>query len=199
MRGRLLAGANVAIDPALPGQATGPGPDPAGGAGPPILPSNRFRPAKKGRQRDLNGNLLPLQIDGLSLDAIDCPQEPLSGNRLLRKAMPKQHITEEAAPAELVEAVRDLGARIRLARQRRRLRQADLAARAGITTRTLRRIESGELGSGVGGYAAVLWAMGLLTDLAAVADPDTDAEGRTLEAARRGERVRRGAGLDDDF
>jgi transcriptional regulator with XRE-family HTH domain len=113
--------------------------------------------------------------------------------------MPKQNITEDAAPVALVEAVHDLGQRIRLARQRRRLRQVDLAAKAGITTRTLRRLEGGELGTGIGGYAAVLWALGLLNDLVAVADPDADLVGRTLESARRGERVRPGAGLDDDF
>lgn len=113
--------------------------------------------------------------------------------------MPKQNITEDAAPIDLIEAVQDLGGRIRLARQRRQLRQVDLAAKAGITTRTLRRVEGGELGTGVGGYAAVLWALGLLNDLAAVADPDTDSVGRTLEAARRGERVRPNTGLNDDF
>jgi ribosome-binding protein aMBF1 (putative translation factor) len=113
--------------------------------------------------------------------------------------MPKQNITEEAAPDALVEAVRELGERIRLARRRRQLRQVDLAARAGIPTRTLRRVEGGELGTGIGVYAAVLWALGLLTDLTTVADPDTDLEGRTLEAARRGERVRPGRKLNDDF
>ncbi len=113
--------------------------------------------------------------------------------------MPKQNITEDTAPVALVEAVQDLGQRIRLARQRRRLRQVDLAAKAGITTRTLRRMEGGELGTGIGGYAAVLWALGLLNDLVALADSDTDLVGRTLESARRGERVRPGAGLDDDF
>lgn len=113
--------------------------------------------------------------------------------------MPKQNVTEQAAPAALVEAVQDLGERIKLARQRRKIRQVDLAARAGITTKTLRRLEGGELGTGIGVYAAVLWGLGLLGDLDAVADPDTDLEGRTLEAARRGERVRPGAGLSDDF
>lgn len=113
--------------------------------------------------------------------------------------MPKQNITEDAAPAALVEAVQGLGERIRLARRRRQLRQVDLAAKAGIPSRTLRRVEGGELGTGVGVYAAVLWALGLLNDLAAVADPDADLEGRTLEAARRGERVRPGTGLNDDF
>lgn len=113
--------------------------------------------------------------------------------------MPKQNITEESAPAAVVETVRTLGASIAVARKRRRIRQADLAARAGVTAKTLRRVEAGELGTGIGVYAAVLWALGLHGDLAAVASPETDLEGLTLEAARLGERVRPGRGLSDDF
>ncbi|MEX2572491.1 MAG: helix-turn-helix transcriptional regulator [Gemmatimonadota bacterium] len=113
--------------------------------------------------------------------------------------MPKQNVTEEAAPVAVIEAAEALGDRIKLARQRRRMRQVDLAARAGITTKTLRRAEAGELGTGIGVYAAVLWVLGLLGGLAAVADPDADLEGRTLDAARRGKRVRPAAGLSDDF
>lgn len=113
--------------------------------------------------------------------------------------MPKQNVTEEAAPAAVVQMVRTLGESLTVARQRRNLRQADLAAKAGITPKTLRRVESGELGTGIGVYAAVLWALGLHDHLAAVASPDRDLEGRTLEAARRGERVRPDRGLSDDF
>lgn len=113
--------------------------------------------------------------------------------------MPKQNVTEDAAPAAVVEAVRTLGESISIARRRRRLRQTDLAARAGVAPKTLRRVEAGELGTGIGVYAAVLWALGMHGGLAAVASPETDIEGRTLEAARLGERVRPGGGLSDDF
>jgi transcriptional regulator with XRE-family HTH domain len=113
--------------------------------------------------------------------------------------MPKQNVTEEAAPAAVVQTVQTLGESIIIARHRRNLRQADLAAKAGVTPKTLRRVEAGELGTGIGVYAAVLWALGLHGDLAAVASPETDLEGRTLEAARRGERVRPEMGLSDDF
>jgi transcriptional regulator with XRE-family HTH domain len=43
-----------------------------------------------------------------------------------------------------VDAARLLGAEIRLARRRRRWTQAELAARAGITPRTLYKIEHGD-------------------------------------------------------
>jgi transcriptional regulator with XRE-family HTH domain len=49
-----------------------------------------------------------------------------------------------------VEAAKLLGAQIRLARRARRWSQADLAARAGITPRTLYKIEHGDLTVGLG-------------------------------------------------
>jgi hypothetical protein len=64
---------------------------------------------------------------------------------------------------------------------------------------TLRRVEAGALGTGIGAYAAVLWALGLHGDLADAAAPNRDVEGQTLEAARRGERVRPASGLNDEF
>jgi transcriptional regulator with XRE-family HTH domain len=113
--------------------------------------------------------------------------------------MPRIPVSEETAPAKVVAAARRLGKNIRTARTRRRLRQADLATRAGITIQTLRRVERGSLGTGLGAYIAALWAMGLDGPLAALADPAADLEGRTLEAATRGERVRPSEGLSSDF
>jgi ribosome-binding protein aMBF1 (putative translation factor) len=113
--------------------------------------------------------------------------------------MPRQNVNRDAAPAAVQSTVSELGRSIATARIRRRLREEDLAARAGISRATLRRIEAGELGTGIGAYAAVLWALGLEGQLAVVARPETDIEGRTLDAAHRGERVRRARELSDDF
>lgn len=113
--------------------------------------------------------------------------------------MPRVAVSEDAAPAKVVAAARRLGANIRTARQRRQLRQEDLAANAGITVPTLRRVESGSLGTGLGAYVAVLWALGLASDLDSVGDPAHDLEGRTLEASARGERVRAVDNLSNDF
>ncbi len=113
--------------------------------------------------------------------------------------MPRPSIRSETAPAAAVDAVTALGANIATARQRRGLRQEDLAAKAGVSRPTIARVESGELGTSVGAYVAALWAMGLLDDLAEVAAPERDREGIALEAARRGERVRPDHGLSDDF
>ncbi|MDH3206424.1 MAG: helix-turn-helix domain-containing protein [Gemmatimonadota bacterium] len=112
--------------------------------------------------------------------------------------MPRIPVSEETAPAKVVAAARRLGNNIRTARKRRRLRQKDLATQAGINVQTLRRVEGGSLGTAVGAYIAALWAMGLENQLTQLAEPATDLEGKTLEAAARGERVRPRA-LSSDF
>jgi transcriptional regulator with XRE-family HTH domain len=58
-----------------------------------------------------------------------------------------------------VDAARLLGAQIRLARRERRWSQAELAERAGITARTVSKIEHGDLSVGLG---AVFEAAALL-------------------------------------
>jgi transcriptional regulator with XRE-family HTH domain len=113
--------------------------------------------------------------------------------------MPRETTYIHAAPAAVEQAVGRLGANIAVARLRRRLRQEDLASRAGITRKTLHAIERGNLGTGIGAYVAVLRALGLHHTMAELAHPDLDLEGKTLEAARRGERVRAPGKLNDDF
>jgi transcriptional regulator with XRE-family HTH domain len=112
----------------------------------------------------------------------------------------KRQITyTDSAPAAVEDAVARLGANIATARLRRRLRQQDLAEKAGITRATLAAIEQGRLGTGIGAYVSVLWALGLHADVTMLADPDRDVEGATLEAARRPSRARPATRLDDDF
>ncbi len=112
----------------------------------------------------------------------------------------KQQITyAHAMPAAAEQALKQLGRNIAAARLRRRWRQVDLAAKAGITRATVIAVEHGRAGTGVGAYVAVLWALGLHDDVARLAAPDRDVEGATLEAARLGTRARAAKPLDDDF
>lgn len=104
-----------------------------------------------------------------------------------------------APPAAIEQAVAQLGANIATARLRRRWRQEDLANKAGINRATLIAIEQGKLGTGIGAYVAVLWALGLHGDVGQLAAPERDLEGRTLEAARLGRRARLPTDLSDDF
>lgn len=101
-------------------------------------------------------------------------------------------------PYEVRTAIRELGMNLRVARKRRRMLQGDLAQKAGVGEKTIRRLEKGDEGVSVGNVLSVLWALGLLQTARALANPDTDEHGKTLELARLPERVRESA-PDNDF
>ena len=102
------------------------------------------------------------------------------------------------APFEVRKTARELGINLRVARKRRRMLQGDLAQKAGVGEKTIRRLEKGDDGVSVGNVLSVLWALGLLPTARALANPDTDEHGKTLELARLPERVRESA-PDNDF
>lgn len=101
-------------------------------------------------------------------------------------------------PFEVRQAARELGINVRIARKRRRMLQGELAQKAGVGEKTLRRLEKGDDGVSVGNVLSVLWALGLLPTAKALANPDKDEHGKTLELARLPERVREAA-PDNDF
>ena len=113
--------------------------------------------------------------------------------------MPRKQLTPRSVPAAVADLGRQLGANIALARKRRRITQARLAARAGVSRPTLARIEAGRVGVGLDSYLAVLWGLGLEGEVRRLASPDGDREGATLEAARLGQRMRATHRLADDF
>lgn len=96
--------------------------------------------------------------------------------------------SREKVPARVLEIAKVLGKNISEARKRRRLRQEDLAAMAGMTVPTLRAVEAGSIGTGLGAYISTLWALGLDHSLLAVAALEDDAEGQSRErfSLRRG-------------
>ena len=67
----------------------------------------------------------------------------------------------------------------------------EAAVKAGINRNTLSALELGKPGVALGAYITVLWALGLDKTLDGVAHPDADTHGKTLEASRRPERVRK--------
>ena len=98
---------------------------------------------------------------------------------------------QKAIPTEVAARLKDLGYRLRIARTRRGMSIAEAAAKAGINRNTLNALELGKPGVAIGAYISVLWTLGLDQTLDGVAHPDTDTHGKTLEASRRPERVRK--------
>lgn len=79
------------------------------------------------------------------------------------------------------EILSELGENIRLARLRRKLTAAQVAERAGMSRKSLARIEQGHPGAGIGHYLNVLNVFGLERDLLLLAKDDV--LGRKLQDA----------------
>jgi len=101
-------------------------------------------------------------------------------------------------PFEVTQTTRELGMHVRTARKRRRMLQEELARKAGVSEKTVRRLEQGQDGISLGHVLSVLWALGLLQTAKALANPETDEHGKTLELARLPARIRSND-PDNDF
>jgi DNA-binding XRE family transcriptional regulator len=97
---------------------------------------------------------------------------------------------KSTAPVPVTRAVRKLGHDIRDARRRRRIPAAILAERASISRTTLHKVEQGDPGVSLGTSATVLFVLGMIDQLAGLADPKLDAVGLELEEEHLPERIR---------
>ncbi|HQY09558.1 MAG: helix-turn-helix domain-containing protein [Burkholderiales bacterium] len=104
--------------------------------------------------------------------------------------MPRPLQLNQTAPFAVRDGALRIGERLAVARKRRRLTLRELAAKAGISYDTARAVEAGNLQTGFGAYLAMLWAMGLDSEIQAFADPERDEEGKQLELSRLPQRVR---------
>ncbi len=95
-------------------------------------------------------------------------------------------------PLAVRRALLRLGADISAARRRRRLPLDVVADRALTTRQTVARVERGDPGVAFGTVAAILFALGLVDRLGAVAAPQSDSVGLALEGERLPKRIRRG-------
>jgi transcriptional regulator with XRE-family HTH domain len=93
---------------------------------------------------------------------------------------------------QVTATLRKLGGDIHDARRRRRITVALLAERAGIHVITLSKIEKGDSGVSIGGYASVLFSLGMIDRLKDIADASHDLTGQMLANERLPERVRLG-------
>ena len=98
--------------------------------------------------------------------------------------------TPHRPPLVVRRTLAKLGANLRDARKRRGLTAQIVAERAFTSRPTLQRIEAGDDGVGIGIYASVINALGLLDPLAALADPSRDQVGLDLASSTLPLRVR---------
>ncbi len=113
--------------------------------------------------------------------------------------MPRKSKITQAPPAAVQDTLERLGRHIRTARIRRKLPQDQLARRIGVSRFVVADMEKGKPGTGIAAYLGALWALGLLEDMRAVADPDRDEEGTSLERARSPKTAGPPRTLSDEF
>ena len=89
--------------------------------------------------------------------------------------------------------LQELGARLAAARLARDLTQAELAAEAGVSKRTLERLEKGQAATRLSGFVRVCRALKLLDRLDALI-PAAAAASPLVELERQGKRRRRASG-----
>ena len=74
-----------------------------------------------------------------------------------------------------------LGSNIQIARKRRKMSLVELAAKSSVSKTVLSRIEAGDISVGFGKVFNVLDALGLLTGIADIANPDLDRHQTMME------------------
>jgi len=105
----------------------------------------------------------------------------------------------KAPPYPVEQALKRLGENLRTARIRRNYTIEDVAEKIGTGRRAVMDAEKGKPSTGVGIYAALLWAYDLLGPLDDLANAAKDEQGLTLASAKEKTRARKSAGLSNDF
>jgi Predicted transcriptional regulators len=113
--------------------------------------------------------------------------------------MSKDSLAHSALPLPARDALQRLGGNIKLARQRRKMTQAQLAQKVLVSVGTIIRLERTPEAVSLGVLAQVLFVLQLIPELAALAAPERDTIGMQLELARGGVRVSRKRTLDPGF
>jgi len=104
-----------------------------------------------------------------------------------------------APPYPVEQTLKRLGANLRTARLRRNLTIDDMAQKIGTGPRAVADAEKGKPSTGIAIYAAMLWALDLLEQMADVAVPEKDEQGQALALSRERTRARPKTELDNDF
>jgi ribosome-binding protein aMBF1 (putative translation factor) len=102
---------------------------------------------------------------------------------------------ESPLPIPVERAIRKLGHDISLARRRRHISQASLAARMGASLSTVRRMEKGDVRVPVHFYGRALHVFGEIQALERLLDTASDDIGLTMMDEQLPQRVRSKTGL----
>jgi len=114
--------------------------------------------------------------------------------------MPRVSQISKNPPFAVENTLNQLGYNIKTARLRRKLTREELANKIGITRYVLADVENGKPTTAIAAYIGALWALDILAPMRAVADPDNEEVGKTLERARAPKTApKRSKGLDNDF
>lgn len=92
-------------------------------------------------------------------------------------------------PIPVQRALQKLGQDIKDSRRRRRIPTGLMAERAGLARATLYKIERGDPTVSLGGYAAVLFVLGMTERLKDMVDANADIVGRQLEEENLPKRI----------
>lgn len=93
-------------------------------------------------------------------------------------------------PIPVIRALRKVGQDINHARRRRRITIELMAERAGVSRATIGKIEKGDSTTSIGGYASVLFVLGMTDSLSNIVDTARDFIGQRLEDERLPQRIR---------
>lgn len=93
-------------------------------------------------------------------------------------------------PIPVIKVLRKMGQDINNARRRRRITIELMAERAGLSRATIGKIEKGDPTTSMGGYASVLFVLGMEGSLGDLVDSVHDLLGRRLEDEKLPQRVR---------
>ncbi len=93
-------------------------------------------------------------------------------------------------PIPAFTALKKLGQDINDARRRRRITVKLLAERASLSQSTILKIERGDPTVSMGGYASVIFVLGMIDRLRVLADSASDSIGRRIQDEKLPQRVR---------
>ena len=100
-------------------------------------------------------------------------------------------MAEKVKSLRVIRSLSLLGADIKLARKKRRISIQDFADRVGVSTRTIIRLEKGDVGVSIGTLAMAFMVLGEIKRLEMLLDVSTDDTGLMLTNEQLPKRINR--------